>query len=121
MTSSKITARALFNLKENVAVVTGGTGYLGKSIAERLAEMGAHVFITSRYEDKVLITKNSFSDEIVDNIDIEVLGILSTESVKKCFDRIKNHSNKIDILVNNAGHIPSGNFENMSEKVEGGF
>ena len=57
MTSSKMTARALFNLKEKVAVVTGGTGYLGKSIAEGLAEMGAHVFITSRYEDKALIKR----------------------------------------------------------------
>ena len=116
MTSSKVNARTLFDLEGKIAVVTGGTGHLGKSIAEGLAEMGAHVFITSRYKEKVSLTKNSFSDEIVDNIDVEVLDILSSESVQKCFDRIKNHSNKIDILVNNAGHIPSGNFENLSEK-----
>ena len=95
--------------------------YLGNSITDGLAEIGAHVFITSRYEDKALITKNSFSDEIVDNIDVEVLDMISAESIKKCFDRIKNYSNKIDILVNDAGHIPSENFENMSEKVEDDF
>ena len=109
-------AKKLFNLEGKVAVVTGGAGHLGRSIAEGLAEMGAHVFITSRYKEKALIIKNSFSDEIADNVDTEVLDILSTESVKKCFDRIKNNSNKIDILVNNAGHIPSENFKNMSEK-----
>jgi len=109
-------AKNLFNLEGKVAVVTGGAGHLGKSMAEGLAEAGAHVFITSRDKAKALITTNSFSDEIKDKIDAEELNILSTESVKKCFDRIKNDSNKIDILVNNAGHIPSGNFENMSEK-----
>ena len=109
-------AKKLFNLEGKIAVVTGGTGHLGRSIAEGLAEVGAHVFITSRYKEKALIIKNSFSDEITNNVDAEVLDILSAESVKKCFDRIKNNSNKIDILVNNAGHIPSGNFENMSEK-----
>ena len=38
----------LFNLKNNVAVVTGGTGYLGYSISEALAEAGADVYLTGR-------------------------------------------------------------------------
>jgi len=110
-------AKKLFSLEGKVAVVTGGTGHLGRSMAEGLAEMGAHVFITSREKAKALTIKNSFSGEIVDRIDAEELNILSLDSIKKCFDRIKNNSNKIDILVNNAGSIPSGNYENMSEKV----
>ena len=109
-------ARNLFNLEGKVAVVTGGTGHLGRSMSEGLAEAGAHVYITSRDKEKALITKNSFSNEIEDKVDVEVLDNLSTESVKNCFNRIKNNSNKIDILVNNAGSTSSANFENMSEE-----
>jgi gluconate 5-dehydrogenase len=110
-------SKKIFNLNGKIAVVTGGTGHLGKSMAEGLAEMGAHVFITSREKAKALAIKNSFSEEVKDRIDAEELNILSLDSIKKCFDRIKNNSNKIDILVNNAGSVPSGNYENMSEKV----
>lgn len=109
-------AENLFNLKGKVAVVTGGTGHLGRSMVEGLAEAGAYVYICSRDKEKALITKNSFSDKIVNKVDVEILDILSAESVKKCFDRIKNNSNKIDILVNNAGYISVGNFENMSDE-----
>jgi len=109
-------ARNLFNLEGKVAVVTGGTGHLGRSMSEGLAEAGAHVYITSRDKEKALITKNSFSNEIEDKVDVEVLDNLSTESVKNCFNRIKNNSNKIDILVNNAGYVSSADFENMSEE-----
>ena len=57
-------SKKIFNLNGKIAVVTGGTGHLGKSMAEGLAEMGAHVFITSREKAKALAIKNSFSEEV---------------------------------------------------------
>ena len=42
----------LFNLSEQVAIVTGGNGGIGRSIAIGLAEAGASVAIFGRNEDK---------------------------------------------------------------------
>jgi len=42
---------ALFNIKENVVVITGGTGVLGRCIAKYLAGEGAKVVILGRKED----------------------------------------------------------------------
>ena len=105
----------LFNLKDKVAVVTGGTGYLGKSICEGLAEAGADVYLTSRNKNKASKIKNKFSEDIRNKISIETLDVLSSKSINKCFNRIKNNSKKIDILINNAAQISSGHYENMSE------
>ena len=105
----------LFNLENKVAVVTGGTGHLGKSICEGLAEAGANVYLTSRDKNKANKIKNSFPEEIKNKIFIETLDILSSKSINKCFSRIKNNSKKIDILINNAALISSGHYENMSE------
>ena len=41
----------IFGLKDKVAIVTGGSGYLGKSFAEALVESGADVYITSRNKE----------------------------------------------------------------------
>ena len=38
----------LFNIKDKVVVITGGTGVLGKAIAFHLAEEGAKVVILGR-------------------------------------------------------------------------
>ena len=41
----------LFNIKDNITVITGGTGVLGRAIAKYLAENGAKVIILGRNEE----------------------------------------------------------------------
>ena len=41
----------LFNIKDNITVITGGTGVLGRAIAKYLAENGAKVIIVGRNEE----------------------------------------------------------------------
>jgi 2-deoxy-D-gluconate 3-dehydrogenase len=47
-----MTTFKLFNLSGNVAVITGGNGGIGRSIAIGLAEAGASVAIFGRNEEK---------------------------------------------------------------------
>ena len=41
----------LFDIKDKVVVITGGTGVLGRTIAEYLAQEGAKVIILGRKEE----------------------------------------------------------------------
>ena len=41
----------LYDIKDNVTVITGGTGVLGRAIARYLAHEGAKVIILGRKED----------------------------------------------------------------------
>ncbi|MBO5822972.1 MAG: SDR family NAD(P)-dependent oxidoreductase, partial [Lentisphaeria bacterium] len=43
----------LFDLKDKVALITGGAGYLGDAMAKGLAAHGAHVVIWARNEEKM--------------------------------------------------------------------
>ena len=54
--------RELFDLKEKVAIVTGGSRGLGKEIAIGLGEAGAKVVITARREESLLATAQELSD-----------------------------------------------------------
>ena len=92
------------SLKNKVAVVTGGYGYLGKAFVQSLNEAGAKVIVAGRDEQKF---EAAFPDAA--GIYFHPLDISSTDSIKQCFADVNCIYGGIDILVNNAVYL-SGQF-----------
>ena len=89
-------------LDGQVAVVTGGSSGIGKSIALLFAKEGADVVIISRKEEALKEVCKLNPQKIT-----YVAGdITQTESIKKLVEYVKNKFGKLDILVNNAGWCP---------------
>lgn len=112
----KMKIKDLFNLENNVAVVTGGTGYLGLNISEALAEAGATVYITGRNEKKCKETAEFLERSTGGRVKGLKIDIGSLQSIKNCFSQITKEMGKIDILVNNAFYSPGSNLRNISER-----
>lgn len=101
----------LFDLSGKVAVVTGGTGVLGGSIAGYLACQGVRVAVLGRTPGKV--------EEKVREIEAagnQVLGytcdILKKEHLKEVCSQILKVWGRVDILVNAAGgNLPGATLE----------
>ena len=90
-------------LKDRVAIVTGGGQGLGEAIAESLAKEGCKVVVADIYIDKV----NKAAEGIKKKYKTEVLGV-QTDVTKE--GQVKNMVNetvqkfgRIDILISNAG------------------
>lgn len=89
-------------LKDRVAVVTGAASGIGKGIALRFAEEGAHVVVN----DRNLMAAESVSEKI------ESMGCKAVpfeadvsrfDEVERLFAEAKDVFGKVDILVSNAG------------------
>jgi NAD(P)-dependent dehydrogenase (short-subunit alcohol dehydrogenase family) len=106
--------KEMFNLKNKVAIVSGGTSHLGVSMVEALAEAGSKVYITSRSNEKAQKTVKSLNKKGIENICSISLDILKTESIKRCFKKISKIEGGIDILVNNSSYMTTGKLENVS-------
>ena len=93
---------SLFNIKDHVVVITGGTGVLGRAIAKYLAAEGAKVVILGR--------KAAVGEAIV--ADIVAAGgeacfmetdVMSQEKLQKNCDAILAKYGRVDALLNAAG------------------
>ena len=96
-------AKNYFDLKGQVALVTGCSTGLGVQMAKALANQGANIVCLARRKEKV----DANAKEIADEFGVETLGvscdITDTERVKAAVKEIMDKFGRIDILVNNAG------------------
>ncbi|MDA1016853.1 MAG: SDR family oxidoreductase [Planctomycetota bacterium] len=100
------TVPQLFDLTGRVALITGGSGYLGRSFSRALAEAGASVVVGSRARER--------AQEVVDELPSPggarhhavVLDQLDEDSLNAGFDAAIAAAGQVDVLINNGqqGH-----------------
>lgn len=92
----------LFNIKDNVVVITGGTGVLGRAIAKYLALEGAKVIILGRKEE---VGQKIAADicEAGGVCEFMKTDVMNQEVVQQNCDDIMRKYGRIDTLLNAAG------------------
>lgn len=88
--------------KNKVAIVTGGSGTIGRSVACRLALEGAVVIITGRNESKLKEVKFEINNGYGIS-EYVVADILKENEVENLFNQVISKYGKLDYLVNVAG------------------
>jgi NAD(P)-dependent dehydrogenase (short-subunit alcohol dehydrogenase family) len=92
----------LFDIKDNVVVITGGTGVLGRAIAIHLADQGAKVVIMGRKAD----VGNAIVEEIKENggeAMFLVTDVMNREILEQNLADILAAYGRVDALLNAAG------------------
>ncbi len=98
---SEPTVTELFNLSGKVALITGGTGYLGSAMSGALAEAGASVVISSRDQSRA----QQAADSLPIVGDAQHWGVeidhKNDDSIRDGFQIAVEQAGQIDILINN--------------------
>ncbi|WP_435085110.1 SDR family NAD(P)-dependent oxidoreductase [Candidatus Pelagibacter bacterium nBUS_33] len=89
-----------FDLKNRVAIITGGAQGFGFSITERFIQSGATVIIWDLDEDAAKEAKEKLKS---DNLSYQILDVTNSDQIDQNLKVIENKFNKIDIFINNAG------------------
>ena len=98
----------LFDLKGKVAVITGSSKGIGRAIAERMAEHGAKVVVSSRKLPACEEVTKAINDKYGAGTAIAIAcNISSKDELKNLVDKSTAHFGKIDVLVCNAASNPA--------------
>ena len=90
-----------YDLKNRVAIVTGGAQGIGRAVVERMLESGAQVAIWDRDADQLAATSDELGDQV---LGVEA-DIAKTASIATAVDDTLARFGKIDILINNAALV----------------
>ncbi len=113
---------ALFSLEGKTAVLTGASGFLGRTFAEVLLTNGARVIAigrSDRLETEAKLWAGRFGADRVRSLRVDMYDL---DSLGNSLDQIAAEEARLDILINNAHelgpgtgfNIPEGSLENGS-------
>lgn len=100
------TLQDLYDLGGRTALITGGSGYLGRSFSRALAEAGASVVVASRDPSRAAAVIDELPVTGAARHHAVVLDQLDEGSLNDGFDAAVEAAGQVDILVNNGqqGH-----------------
>ncbi|KAG9036653.1 hypothetical protein FRB95_008237 [Tulasnella sp. JGI-2019a] len=110
---SNLTISSIFDVRDKIALVTGGGSGLGTMMASALVQNGAKVYIASRKEKQLQEARSTNKD--LDRV-IILLPTLSKSGCDALGDAFKQRESKLHILINNSGATWGAKWEETPEK-----
>jgi 3-oxoacyl-[acyl-carrier protein] reductase len=102
--------------KDNIVLVTGGSGGIGQAIAMAFAREGATVIIHYHHNQQEAERIATLIQEEGHRVETIQANIASLEEVTNMMDHIQNTYGKMDVLINNAGLTRDNLILRMSEE-----
>jgi NAD(P)-dependent dehydrogenase (short-subunit alcohol dehydrogenase family) len=99
------------NLKDKIAVITGGNSGIGYAAAKEMKALGTTVVITGRRQEAVIKAA----------LELGVTGIVADQSIigdtESLASQVSEQFGKVDILFINAGIVGTATIENATEAL----
>lgn len=106
----------LFDVKDKIVLITGGSRGIGEMIANGFVANGAKVYISSRKNQDCNATANKLTEKYNNKCISVPADISNIEGINGLLSSFEKHENSLDVLVNNAGAVWGEPFENFSEQ-----
>ena len=133
LSAQDLSLTSLFSLEGKTAVLTGASGFLGRTFALALLANGARVVALGRSERLQTEAKNWANEFGADKISVKQIDMYDTAALNDLCDAIAAEEKTIDVLINNAhelgastgfnvpeGSLEQASFEHWMKNLQGG-
>ena len=102
-------------LADRKILITGGSGGVGRAVAERMAASGARLLLTDRSESDLRELADQLQPSAPARIDYIAADLSTREGIAKLFEQVDSRLGGIDLLVACAG-VGSGPLMEMDDE-----
>ncbi len=133
LSANDLSLNSLFSLEGKTAVLTGASGFLGRTFALALLANGARVVALGRSERLQTEAKAWANEFGADKISVKQIDMYDTAALNDLCDAIAAEEQTIDVLINNAhelgastgfnvpeGSLEQASFEHWMRNLQGG-
>ncbi len=112
--------RKQFDLKNKVAIITGGGGFLGVQFAEAIAEMGGKPILIDFNQESLDKASARLTNSGFSNFSTYIADVTDEKSIIDLSNQLLNNYKSLDILINSAALTHSGmeNSDNFFNSFE---
>ena len=103
-----------FDLSNKLALITGGSRGIGKSVALTLAEQGMNIAFCGRTVETLEATATEIRSRGVQAFPIQA-DVSRRDDIDTLVENTLQHSDRIDVLVNNAVTSTSARFDELTD------
>src|SRR5262245_7962021 len=98
------TIKELMNLSGRVALITGGSGYVGSTAGHSLAELGANVVVLDLDQERCASVAGELS--ATHKVDCLALGVdlSNPDDIASVPERVKQRFGRLDIIIHSAAY-----------------
>lgn len=111
----KLDRASLFSLEGRTAVLTGASGFLGRTMAATLLENGARIVVLGRSDRLQQSAREWASRYGGDRVSAHQVDMYDLDALRATFNRISADERSIDVLVNNAHELGAATGFNVPE------
>ncbi len=104
-------------LKDKVAIVTGGSFGIGKAAAASLSAEGAKVAIAARNQDDLQAAAKEIESSTGNPVIAVAADVRDEAQVRSMVQRVAEEWGAVHILVNNAGTSAAHSFQNLTDEI----
>ena len=102
----------MFKLTDKVALITGATGGIGRSIAKKMKQSGAKLILSGTRQNVL----TDLASELGNDVKIIATDLNRKEDILNLAQQAEDSFGQIDILVNNAGITADNLFLRMKDE-----
>jgi NAD(P)-dependent dehydrogenase (short-subunit alcohol dehydrogenase family) len=103
-------------LRQKVVLITGGSGGLGRVLAQAFLTQGCRVVITSRHQERLNLAAKKINPNGAQLLPL-TCDVTERRQVATLEEKIKAQWGTVQILINNAGVAQAGSFLEMHDRL----
>ena len=113
--TARVIRTARYELRDKVALISGGSRGLGLVLARHICDEGGKVALLARDPEELARAKEDLTARGGKVLTVEC-DLLDRDQIRAAVRKVIDHFDRIDILINNAGIIEVGPLDHMSRE-----